>query len=181
MNTRKQTGPLTHRQVGDILEAWHGAKKAGMPLTTMLTQRPPAIDALSSPERMAILHCTIKAYCEFARRSRFSAAYVWVREIALAGYGEHFHFLFHVPAGQMARFRALANARRPYPETKVTFTRERLSRLRDGRWTNHAAYVAKQMTPQARFKFALIRQPGGRVDGKRLGMSRNLKALIWPG
>jgi hypothetical protein len=39
-------------------------------------------------------------------------------------------------------------------------------------------YIAKQMTPQAWYKFRVPREKGGKVWGARMGMSRELKALL---
>lgn len=149
-----------------------------MPLTIHITQRLPDADGLDPATRMEILQATVNAYCSFARRHKFAATYVWVREIARDGTGEHFHILVHVPSTVQRLFRSLAEARRPFPEIKVTPARDWLERLPDGRWYSTAAYIAKQMTPQARFKFCIPWERGGKVWGARMGMSRNLKRLL---
>lgn len=178
MNVRKLNGLLTHRQVADILNAQHQARKAGMPLTVHITQRLPNTDELEPALRLEILHATINAYRTFARRYKFPACYVWVREIAPDGTGEHCHILVHVPAKVQRLFQMRAEARRPFPEIKATPACDRLRRLHDGRWYSTAAYIAKQMTPQAWYKFQIPREKGGKVWGARMGMSRNLKALL---
>jgi hypothetical protein len=175
---RKLNGPLTHHQVGDILDAQHEARKAGMPLTVHITQRPPGADALSPSQRMEILQATINAYCTFARRHMFLSCFLWIREVEPDGTGEHFHILVHVPAKLVGTFRERAEARRSFPEIKVTQARERLWQLSDGRWCSTATYIAKQMTPQARYKFRIPCKKGGKVWGARMGMSRILRALL---
>lgn len=178
MNVRKLNGPLTHHQVGDILNLWHDARKAGFPLTAHITQRPPEIDSFDPSQRMEMLQATINAYCTFARRDKFLACYLWVREIAPDQTGEHFHLLVHVPLRVCRSFQERAEARRRFPEIKVTPSFERAKGLRDGRTYHSAMYIAKQMTPQARYRFEIPREKGGKVWGARMGMSRNLKAML---
>jgi len=178
VNVRKLNGPLTHRQVGDILHLWHEARKAGVPFTLHITQRPPDTGGFDPAQWMEMLHATINAYCTYARRHKFPACYLWVREIAPDQTGEHFHLLVHVPSRVIRSFRARAEARRSFPEIKVTPTDERLRGLPDGRAYSSAMYLAKQMTPQARYKFQIPCEKGGKVWGARMGMSRNVKAML---
>lgn len=178
MNVRKLNGPLTHHQVGAILHLWHAAAKAGLALTAHITQRLAHVDRLTPAERMKILQATLNAYSTSARRYGFVPAFLWTREIGPDGRGEHFHILVHVPPRLFAALRKSAEARRPFPEIMVTRARRYIRQLPDGRWLTSATYIAKQMTPQARYKYRLPRKSGGKVTGTRMGMSRNIKALL---
>lgn len=174
MNIRTVTGALTHTEVGHIMHVWHHARRIGLPLAVMITQSPPGVDQMSPAQRMRVLRATLNAYCAFARRNGFESTYLWVREIRPEGTGEHFHILVHVPALLVHRFSKLAQARRPFPEVEARHASEYSRMDRNGRWLSALTYLVKQMTPQARWKYDLQRQPGGKVIGKRYGMAQNL-------
>ena len=59
-------------------------------------------------------------------------------------------------------------------EVDVTTANHRTRWKRNGKRLPAIGYIAKQMTPQARYPRDLVRKPGGPIIGKRGGVTKNI-------
>jgi hypothetical protein len=178
---------LTAAQVGNLIAAERHARAIGLPFTRMVTVHWEAAGV--SLEGMAkatgrFLDLLTKTLSRHGRET----AWLWVHEGG-PDKGGHCHLLVHVPAGladliarrQMGWLRRITG--KPY-RARVIRSKPiglRLG-LEKGNPDLHAvnletalAYLLKGADPQAAPKFGLTRlEPGGRVIGKRCGVSQNV-------
>lgn len=173
VNVRKKSGPLTHHQVRDLVDADHLASSIGKPLNTFITLHPGHL-LVEPPHVGKWLQAELNALRIWCCRMGFGYYAIWVRENYMRPRSEHVHILLHVPLTDFDRFAERLSGRFDY--SGVVEVQKVTSPLI---W-----YLLKQMTPQA--WFALGRQirrqaasdrTGARVAaviGKRCGMSRSL-------
>jgi hypothetical protein len=173
MHHRRYTKGLDSRQVTDLTRGWEHAARIGHPLNVMITIRPfEEYDSAANCKLAASIRNKLGVY---ARQHRFPFLAAWARECRKDGTGEHLHVLMHVPQRDFADIvetvirwhpePGAADVRRAHQKVFVTETGKHMSAI---------GYLAKQMTTQAWFKRGLIRKGGGRVLGKRGGVTRNI-------
>jgi hypothetical protein len=111
----------------------------------------------------------------YARLHRFPPTFVWAREIHCDHTGEHLHVLMHVPDRLFGDFQQRLVKWFPGPgEMDVRAAHYRVTLTDSGKRKSAISYICKQMTPQAWWGRHLIRVAGGRILGKRGGVSANL-------
>lgn len=176
MNIRKITNALTHTDVKAIILTELRAAEIRLPLNCLITFHPRETRAMTLKERLAEFRRVRNLFMQFARDNNFIAAYLYVREVALETLAEHMHMLCHVPKKWLAHVRSLVV--RWGCELGACEAREA---SRKGYWSEHGywfsdlLYIAKQMTPQAKFGRPFRRIGGAAIEGKRWNASRNIK------
>lgn len=174
MNRRKKNSGLTADDVQCFLHLWSYARWAGIPLNILITVKPCDVDDLSLEQKLTAFDRVKNAIGQFSRRNGFDLYYIWVREIACDGHGEHIHILCHVPRRFHPSFFALSIRWLPGNQIDVREAGYGQTVSPDGGRRNIALYLAKQMTSQAAFGRRYRRQKGGVIQGKRWGHSHSL-------
>lgn len=175
MNRRRTTKGLDHKQVRDLWDAWHHARRIGRPLNALISLRPVAIDTRAPLERWKLWAAFLNKLGIYARQHGFVFAAIWARECNPDGSGEHLHVLLHVPTRRRAHFEDILFRWWPGPgEIDVGLADYRVRFTANGRRLSAAGYVMKQMTPQAWFRRGLLRRAGGPILGKRGGCTLNI-------
>jgi hypothetical protein len=174
-NRRQTTKGLDKDQVQDLSDAWHHARKIGLPLNVMVTIRPTDIDNLDSDARCRLWETIRNKLGVYARLKGFPFTAVWTRESNPDGTGEHIHILMHVPNRHRAHFDDTVHGWYPGPaETDVRPAHQRIRFTHNNRRMSAIGYLTKQMTSQAWYRRGLIRKPGGPILGRRGGSTQNL-------
>lgn len=174
MNRRKNTSGLSTDDVRNLNSAWHHARTIGLPLNTLVTFRP--IDDTFTPAELGSLFAKIRNKIGvYARQHGFQPAFAWSREVNPDGTGEHLHMLVHIPSRWLDHFTTTAIGWMPDAQA-VDVQRAHYSviKARDGKAHSAVGYISKQMTPQAWWRRGLRRVAGGKILGKRGGVSANL-------
>jgi hypothetical protein len=173
VNVRKMSGPLSHIQVRNLIEANHVAAKIGKPLTVFLTIHPAHLmDYPSDIGRW--LQSELNVIRIWCQRAGFGYFAIWVRENFDCRRTEHFHMLLHVPEAAINKLAVMMRSR--FAGEGVVDIQPVVSPV--------LPYLMKQMTPQAWFALGgqVRRQtasdrtgaPVAPVMGKRCGVSRTL-------
>lgn len=174
MNRRKPRRALSRDDVDSILDAFHHARRIGLPLNVMVTVLFAATDTMTVSERCQGYDRVKTIIGQFARGHGFDTANLWTREIDPDGKGEHIHLLCHVPPALHRRFNACAMTWcTGATEIDVRKTTQTSTLANDGRRHSAPNYIAKQMSPQAAFRRPIRRVKGGITEGQRWGYRRN--------
>lgn len=172
---------LTLEQAHKIIAALSKAEKQSKHINRHIIVHWEAMGVTDSGA-MAATTLWLKAFREWTGDK---TAYVWTRENG-DGKGSHLHLLAHLPAGK--RWHG-ARARRwlerisgnPYKagaiKTRcITGSRSPDSPSYGENLQTVAAYVLKGVTPDTAAALGIDHEPGGRIIGKRCGISQNIAA-----
>jgi hypothetical protein len=103
------------------------------------------------------------------------SAWVDEAEVEIHCTGEHLHVLIHVPQRLFGDFQQTLTRWFPEPgKIDVRKANYRITFTSAGKRKSAIGYISKQMTPQAWWRRGLIRVAGGKILGKRGGVSANL-------
>lgn len=173
MNRRKPRRALSRDDVDEILDAFHHARRIGLPLNVMVTVLFAATDTMTVSERCQGYDRVKNIIGQFARRHGFDTANLWTREVDPDGKGEHIHLFCYVPPALYRRFTLCATTWcSGATEIDVRQTSQTSTLANDGRRHSAPHDIAKQMSPQAAFKRPIRRMKGGIIEGQRGGCSR---------
>lgn len=175
---------LSAAQVSNLLAAAEYAARIGLPLNRMVTIHWEASGVALAAMARATTHF-LDLLSKAVQRHGKRTAWIFVHESG-AGKGAHMHALMHVPpdlaelisrrqrswlkaiSGQPYRPRALKS--RP-----ITGSGPGAGELYKANITAALAYVVKGANPEAAAHHGLARlEPGGRIIGKRAGVSQNI-------
>lgn len=176
MNTRKITNALSHIDIKYILKANERAAQIGLRLNCLITFHPRGTQDMSLIERLGEFRRVRNLFTQFARDNCFVAAYLYVREVALETLSEHMHMLCHVPRKRLAHLMALSQGWGREPgacDARQASTKGYWSD--HGYWFSDLFYIAKQMSPQAKFDRPYHRIKGAPIEGARWNASRNIR------
>jgi len=176
---------LTTAQAGGLIAAMAFAERIGLPLSRFTTVH---WESAGVGDEVRATGRFLKTLGEAARRRGYPFAYFWTRENG-PGKGGHLHLLWHGPADWPDLERCLRKAMKAAGVTRrVARVRRTYSVGRSLRaamvdnpafLTNLAAvqgYIIKGASEAARMTLKLERAgAGGRVIGKRCGVSENLQ------
>lgn len=176
MHIRTTNRGINRDQFRDLVDAWEFAQLIGLPLNRLITTAPSATLDLGPRERSDLFAQLRNRIGVFCRSHKLPAAFVWSREAAPDGTGEHFHALIHVPAAYAGRFDSTARGWLPEGAIHIRPANHRKTLSDNGRWLSAVAYVGKQLLPAARWRSGYLWQAGGPVLGKRCGVSAPLSA-----
>jgi hypothetical protein len=166
---------LCRDEVSEIMNGAQHANVIGAPLNLLVTIKPARVDGIAPEERFGFWQDELKYLSQACRNDNVPHTYVWSREARQDGTGEHLHVLMHAPDGVRQTLAKGLGARHAGPgEVDVRRARTTGWRAKNGRHHSMPAYVAKEMSPQARFATNLNRKPGSPIAGKRCGTTRNV-------
>ncbi len=185
----RESHALTLRQIVNLIEATRHAERIGLPFTRMIT-----IHWQSAGVPLNAMAAATGRYLDlFSKtlsRHQSPTAWLWVHENG-RNKGGHCHLLAHVPAGLVPIITRLQKrwlkriVGKPY-RSRVIRSRPIGGRLglENGNPPLHASnlenalrYVLKGADAEAGAAFSLERlEPGGRIIGKRCGVSQNTSA-----
>jgi hypothetical protein len=175
VNFRRETSGLNPKQIKELNNGWLHARRIGLPLNVLVSCRPSNSDDLASVDRCKLFRQVRNKLGVYARLRRFRPTFVWTREIHCDGTVEHLHVLIHVPQRLFGDFQQTLI--RWFPEQGEIDVRRadyRTTFTSTGKRKSAIGYISKQMTPQAWWRRGLIRVAGGKILGKRGGVSANL-------
>lgn len=179
LNKRKHNKALTHHDIKAIAYLWQWARLNKLALNVRIDVRPRNVDDMTVQERIARFQRILKNYAAFARRRRFTPAYLHTRESLVGDVSEHLHIACHVPARYCASFiRCVFNWCEGPDEISARPCTNRTTWLKTGKCKSALGYMIKNMTPQAAYGRPYIRTKGGGLWGKRWGCSHNLKVAL---
>jgi len=183
----RESHALTLRQIVNLIEATRHAERIGLPFTRMITIH---WQAAGVPLN-AMANATgryLDLFSKALARNGSATAWLWVHENG-RNKGGHCHLLAHVPAGLVPVITCLQKrwlrriVGKPY-RSRVIRSRPIGGRLglENGNPPLHALnlenalrYVLKGSDDGAAEAFSLDRlEPGGRIIGKRCGVSQNI-------
>ena len=172
-----------------MTSAWHHAWQLDRPLNRLVTFRPMDVDDLPESDRCVLFAKLRNKIAGYARKRGVPPTFVWSREVALDGVGEHMHVLIHIPARLHEHFATTVwqwlPERSDHGDYMTTVDvrpanqRTRFTEL--GKRYNAVGYVCKQMSPKAggstvgqHWKRHMNRVKGGAIVGKRGGVTSNI-------
>jgi hypothetical protein len=174
-NYRRESSGLDRKRLNELINGWFHARRLGLSLNAFVSFRPIAGDELAPVERCKLFARVRNKLGVYARLHRFPPTFVWAREIHCDHTGEHLHVLMHVPDRLFGDFQQRLVKWFPGPgEMDVRAAHYRVTLTDSGKRKSAISYICKQMTPQAWWRRGLIRVPGGKILGKRGGVSANL-------
>jgi hypothetical protein len=174
-NYRRESSGLDRKRLNELINGWFHARRLGLSLNVFVSFRPIAGDELAPAERCKLFARVRNKLELYARLHRFPPTFVWAREIHCDHTGEHLHVLMHVPDRLFGDFQQRLVKWFPGPgEMDVRAAHYRVTLTDSGKRKSAISYICKQMTPQAWWGRHLIRVAGGRILGKRGGVSANL-------
>jgi hypothetical protein len=175
VNFRRETFGLNPKQIKELNNGWLQARRIGLPLNVLVSCRPTNTDDLASVDRCNLFRQVRNKLGVYAPLRRFRPTFVWAREIHCDGTGEHLHVLIHIPQRLFGDFQQTLIGWFPEPrEIDVRRADYRITFTSTGKRKSAIGYISKQMTPQAWWRRGLIRVAGGKILGKRGGVSANL-------
>ncbi|MDC8754185.1 hypothetical protein OIK40_05945 [Erythrobacter sp. sf7] len=161
------------------MAATRRASAIGKPFTRLITVHWEAA-GLTDADAMQATTAFLKYWREWLRGE---TAYIWTRENG-DGKGSHLHILAHLPKGrEISGRRSMRWVERitgnPYRRTVILTEKIGGAGQPDGAlYTENLgaalAYVLKGAEPDAAAAIGIRHEYGGRIIGKRCGMSRNL-------
>jgi len=189
----RATGALSDRDVANLCQAISRAGDLGVPLNRMVTIHWERAGIAPGPAVATATAQFLKNTGDLVRRWGHAFAYVWIRENDQGdgSKGDHVHILCHVPPG-----RSLGTVQRGWIKriTRSKYRAHVIDTRRIGGTANVAAtnpdlyavnliaaaeYVLKGIRYETAAGLGLARWgDGGRVVGKRIGVSRTLSVGV---
>jgi hypothetical protein len=150
MYLRKLRKTLTPRDVRDLVDAAHFAKKLGKQLNTTISINPKLLADYPGDIGEWVSKTLLNNLRVWCQRQGFGYHCLWVRENYIGDRREHVHLLMHVPEAKRSFLEAALRRWLSGDDKVVKLGRPEYETNRFGQSVNKAlTYVLKQMTPQA--------------------------------
>jgi hypothetical protein len=176
LHLQKTTKALSNCDMKRLIASANRADVIGLPLNVFVTFHPRNTRDLTDKDRQTEFRRIINLYSQDSRDNGRKQAWLCVREVELQTGAEHMHMLCHVPVKRRASFIARVSGWGREPgacHARLANTKGHWSR--QGYWFSDLLYMAKQMSPQAKFGRPYRRIAGAPILGARWGASRNIK------